>query len=158
VCYDVSCSCTIDYRLTLTKAVTMYTAINRNKEDSGNESVAGKLRDDQAMKIRRRQRSRDARVKAGISTTRSMSNRDAHDDGDDNNNRDNQLRRTKSFVSANNARRYHVIDSITQARRVMSDVTGTSPRHSTPLKTRQNDVIGKTPAASDAGDPNLSGI
>jgi len=141
----------------------MYTAMNHGKSSS-NESVTGSQRDDPVstpvstpvMKIRRRQRSRDTRVDAGTSSARSMSNRSANDDGDgDDDNNDNQLRRTKSCVSPNNNRRYQAIDTITQARRVMSDVSGT------PIMTLQrlrNDVIGNTPAAAAAGDPNLSGI
>jgi len=121
----------------------MYAAINQDSSEVG----VGRSRcyDPAAIKIRRRQRSRDAMVAVDGVATRSASNRGANDDDDDVDN-----------SGPNNDKRHQAIDVITPARRVTSDVTGTSLRHGTPIVMHHDGVIGRT--QTTAGAPDLSGV
>jgi len=130
----------------------MYAAMNHSKSSSKEDGNVGQS-DEIEMNIR--QRSRDA-----TRSTRDASNSDSNNDevGEDDVDHKMHIRRTKSSVGVNSARRQQNIKATTPARRVTSGVTGTTLRHShsTPIVTRHDDVIGKTPATT--GAPDLSGI
>jgi len=106
---------------------------------------------DQATKTRRRQRSCDAPVD---DATKSDAN-----GADDENGKTRHYSKVVTITPGNgNTRRHRDSDVITSARRVTSDVTGTSLQHTTPKITRDHDVTGRTPGTMSALELSLSGI